>query len=352
MTVTYCPGDQDTIYDFPTIGIDKEAIYIGRNIFDKVGNFLSLSLFVIQKESLFNKGSAIITAFRDIVGYPGDSNPIRNAQGTLQPAMNFDSDGQYGYIISTDPKMFGSLLFWRIKNPGSEKPRLSNVMQLDVLTTGSLVDPSKVTFPDNYYGKFGAIEYVDDRLQMAHVINKQLYTTHAILTDIYGIGSEKGDRVSSRWYQFDLTGDPNGSGKMTEHFDTKPALVQAGTLYDDENATDPWAYNFPAIMTNKNGDLTLCGTVSSKNYPLSAFFTGRRKEDEKGTLYIGEKRPSVFFGGIGPFTRSLSQFGQRWGDFSYTQLDHEDDLTMWTIQEVARDGLEVQVVAELKAPKK
>lgn len=346
-----CPGDQNTIHDFPSMAIDKHAVYIGWNIFDAKQNFLTLTLNVIQKESLF-KGPAVITAFRDIIGFPGDSYPIRNAQGTLQPAMNFDCDDQkYGYLISTDPAMFGSLLFWRIEHPGSEKPRLSEVIPIDVLTTGSFVNPSPVTFPDNYYGNFGAIEYVDDRLQMAHVINRQLYTAHAILTDKNGIGSQDGDRVSSRWYQFDLTGDCTGCGKGCEKIHTKPALVQAGTLFDADNEEDPLAYNFPAIMTNKKGDLTLCGTVSSKKYPLSAFFVGRTEMDEQGTLLIGKNPPSVFYKGSGPFTRSLSSNTQRWGDFSYTQLDHEDGLTMWTIQEVAENGVEVQVVAELKAPK-
>lgn len=351
-----CPGDQNTEIDFPNLAIDDNAAYLSYSIYSSNGGSLTTSLFVFQKESLLGDGPVVATAFRDVVGYIGDQSPIRG-EFVLQPAMNFDKKPEFGYVVLNNPTMFGSLSFFRVIDPGSTSPSLSPMISIDVLTTGcAIANPALYpNFPENLYGDFGRIEYVDDRLQMAHVIDGQLYTTHAIVTDANGVGDPNGDRLSSRWYQINM----RGAKKHKEHATTKPILVQAGTLFDP-SPTDPLFYNFPSIMTNKRGDLTLCGTVSGNNQSLSAFYVGRLKSDPLGTLRIGATPPSVYFAGSGAYTFGLESitgitttgftFGQRWGDLSYTALDPEDKMTMWTIQEVSVDNAQTQVVAELKAP--
>src|SRR5436305_414219 len=45
-------GDDNLFADYPTLGIDVNALYMGANMFDVGGNFVSSSGWVIQKSSL------------------------------------------------------------------------------------------------------------------------------------------------------------------------------------------------------------------------------------------------------------------------------------------------------------
>ena len=120
-------------------------------------------------------------------------------------------------------------------------------------------------------------------LTAPHVRNKQLYVCHNIQVDNTGNGTPSGNRVGVRWYQFDLTGDPTGNGCGAETETTCPALVQWGTPFHSAEDT-PKFYYIPAIMTNKNGDLVIEGTVSGTNDFTNVFYAGRKATDPLGTL--------------------------------------------------------------------
>ena len=361
---TGCPGDQNNDYDSCRCEVDKNAIYIAFDIFNEAAPFFpftSSSAFVIQKESLINEGPAVITTFRDVIGFPGDSHPYRDATYNLTPVLNLDEDAPFGYYIAQDPQFWGKLVLFRVINPGSTAPTLSPGLPLDVPQTGMLISGTTLApFLGNLYGELGVLALIDDRLYNAHMRDKQLYTSHNILVDRNGVGTQSGDRCAARWYQIDVTGDSSGNGANTETATTLPVLVQAGTLFDS-SATNPLFYYMPSVMTNKNHDLTLCGTLSGVNQPTTAFFTGRVKSDPLGTLRVGATLADITLAlGGGPFTRSLgldsatgfytTTFGQRWGDWSYTAFDPVGDLDMWTVQEIALNGLTQVVIAQLQAP--
>ena len=345
-----CGGDQNSLIDFPTLGIDQNALYIGVTMFDNdSGLFSSNTLFVVQKASLLANGPAFITTFRDVVGFPGDTVPFRDASSTFQGVDNFDSNAQFGYFIGQDPTMWGRLILFRVINPGTTSPTLSPAIPIDVPTTGSgeYFPAKQIPFSGNLFGDLGKLDVLDDRPQMAHIRNGQLYTIHTILVFANGVGDPNGDRAAQRWYQIDVTGGG------TEIATTVPTLVQAGTLWDP-SPTNPLFYSYGAIMTNKRGDLTVCGTVSSNTLNASAFFTGRLTSDTLGTLRIGATVNDIIYAqGQGTFTQSLGRNeagGQRWGDFSYTSVDPTDDMTMWTIQNIVFNGLYPAAIAQLLAP--
>ncbi len=163
-----CPGDitpDAVLYDYCSAGLDQNAYYFTFNIFDNTsGPYISTSVFVIQKQSLFNGGPVVVTAFRDIVGYPGEEEPYRDASSTLIPAMNFDSDPEFGYFIGQDPLLFGKLIVYRVINPGSANPTLSAVSSIDVPTTYTITSPTTLApFAGNQYGILGVIGALDDR---------------------------------------------------------------------------------------------------------------------------------------------------------------------------------------------
>ncbi len=368
--------------DYPTMGIDQNALYVSiANYVQNNGEplpanvpWLSNTLFVIQKKSLYKgDGPVVITAFPDITkdtngNFVGDQQDYR-ANSTVFGLNNFeDPCPKFGYAIATDPVYFGKLRLYRILDAGSDSPSLVGPIIFDVMQTyAKESDPIGYSpFPTLLYGNFGKLEFLDDRLaDTSHINKKQIYTGHCLLVNSNGIcDPTTADRSGIRWYQLDVTGDPTGQGKGCEKATTVPALVQAGTLFDP-SMSDPLFYKFPAILSNSQEDISICGTVSGNKQPISAFYVGKAGTDPKdGTLNVGPTPlvlgVNVYAIGSGSFTRSLGlgggvgvafpPVGQRWGDMSYSSLDPLDKKTIWTIQEIAVDGLETLVVAQLQAP--
>src|SRR5438128_252420 len=63
-------GDTGKFADYPTLGIDANALYIGVNIFGSRGSpsaFSNTSVFVVRKSSVLSGGPIVVTAFRSLI---------------------------------------------------------------------------------------------------------------------------------------------------------------------------------------------------------------------------------------------------------------------------------------------
>src|SRR5258706_10196916 len=62
-------GDSGNFADYPTLGVDANALYIGVNVFRSrgQGTFSSTTGFVIRKSSILGPGPIVVTAFRGLV---------------------------------------------------------------------------------------------------------------------------------------------------------------------------------------------------------------------------------------------------------------------------------------------
>lgn len=369
-----CPGDVSaspvgTLFDFPLIGIDNNAVYVSTSVYENSNHaWVTNNLLVIQKSSLYNPAVPVfVTAFPTVVtngagGFVGDQQNFR-ATSTLVPLNNFDDPNpSFGYAIAQDPEFFGRLNVYRVLNAGTQAPSLAGPFVVNVLQTYSIKNNpiAYAPFAGQLYGNEGRLEYVDDRLaSSSHINKKQVYTAHAILVNNTGVASASGDRLGIRWYEIDVTGDATGQGLGTETVSTIPALVQAGTIFDAA-LTNPVYYYLPAIMSNGRSDLLIAGNASGVNQPISAFFVGKPGTDAKdGSMHIGMVEPNTFAIGSGSFTRSLgkgqgifssiSPIGQLWGQTSYSSVDPADNLTIWTIQEIAVNGAQRLIAAQFLA---
>src|SRR5215469_11681725 len=63
------PGDAVNFADYPTLGIDANALYIGANIFATkgTGSFVTTSAFVVRKSSLLSGGPIVVTTFTNLI---------------------------------------------------------------------------------------------------------------------------------------------------------------------------------------------------------------------------------------------------------------------------------------------
>lgn len=298
--------------DYPTLGIDANALYIGANMFTLAGSFSSTLGSVVNKASLLSGGPITATTFT-LLATPTGAGPF-----TPQGVDNYDPNPTEGYFIGVDNATFSTLMVNRVSNPGGT-PTVSGNLAVAVPTT---TFPAPVPHLGNTGGNNGRLDALDDRLFAAHVRGGRLWTAHNIRVNASGVASTAtGARVAVRWYEL---------GTLT----TTPTLVQSGTVFDSA-VTNPAFYFIPSIMVSGQGHAALGFSMAGNALTPNAGTIGRLKNDTLGTTQSPVANYTNSAATYNPPSDPGSSAGRRWGDYSYTSLDPCDDMTMWTIQEYA-----------------
>jgi len=312
-------GDTGDFADYPTLGIDANALYIGDNVYNAAGTaFVGCSGFVVRKSSILGTGPIVVTAFRGLVPSSSSEGPY-----TPQGVDNYDPAATEGYFIGTSMLTSGGngqnlqsgrLVVRRVSTPGATPTISGNLL----ITTAKTRTPIKVPHLGNTAGTNGNLDPVDDRLFAAHIRNGRLWTAHNIQVNSSGTASSSGGRNGSRWYELqNLTGTPS--------------VVEYGTVFDSasSNAKSYW---IPSIMVSGQGHVAMGFSTAGTNYRVNAGTVGRLATDALNTMQTPVEYTASSTA-YNPPGDPGGQYGRRWGDFSYTSLDPNDDMTMWTIQE-------------------
>jgi hypothetical protein len=303
-------GQASTFTDYPTLGVDINAIYIGTNMFSLAGSFVGTNGYVINRANLLAGGAYTVNTFLNLVA-GGGSGPF-----TPQGVDNFDATATEGYFIGVDNVLFSTLMLRRITNPGGVTPTISANISLTVPTTTS---PTTIPHLGNTGGTNGNLDALDDRLFAGMIRGGHLWTAHNIRVSTAGVASAAaGARNAARWY--DIT-----------NLATVPTLTQSGTIFDNA-ATNPRFYNIPSVMISGQGHAAFSMTTGGLTNRANAATTGRFTLDALGTTQAPvlttasttAYNPPSDPGGTG---------GRRWGDYSYVSLDPLDDMTMWMTHE-------------------
>ncbi len=329
-------GDSGCLADYPTLGIDANALYVGVNVFcpNNTGTltFSNTTAYVIRKTSVLGAGPLVVTAFRNLTTNADGAGPF-----TPQGVDNFDPAASEGYFIGIDKSLFGRLVIRRVTNPGGS-PLLSPNVYVNVLTTSY---PLTVRHSGNTKGTNGYLDAIDDRLFAAHLRNGRLWTTHNIAVSNTGAADGAPTRDATRWYEI---GDLNTN---------LPQLIQAGTLFAESasNSVDERNYFIPSIMVTGQGHVALGSSIAGSNEFINAVTAGRLAGDPLGSL----RTPALITNSTtayNPAGDSSNDFSfRRWGDYSYTSLDPCDDMTLWTIQQYCDSANSYAVrIAKLQAP--
>jgi hypothetical protein len=319
-------GDTGWFADYPTLGVDANALYVSGDMFNG-NNYAGSTGWVIRKSDLL-AGTLTAFAFRNSAGGMGAATSgITSARGV----SNDDPASTQGYFIGTDAGTKGRLVLVRVNTPGGT-PTLTAV-NISVPATAAPLDA-----PTN--GGTLNIDTVDDRLMLARMyLNRatnvrSLWTAHTIRVTSVGAGSSAGDRNGTRWYQ--LT---NLSGT--------PAVTQSGTLFDNA-ASNPVFYSDGTIAATGQGHAAIGTTTSSTSEFLQVSVAGRLVTDSLGSIQartVAQTSTTSYNAG--------SQNGSyRWGDFSVTTVDPVDDQSIWTFQEYcnATNSYGVRVIKLLAPP--
>ena len=295
--------------DYPTLGVDRNALYIGTNQFSGTsGGFQGTDGFVIRKSSVLSGGPIVVTHFQNI----GTSAGV--GLYTPQGVDNDDPNATEGYFIGADLTNFGRLQMRRVSDPAGT-PTISANIPITVPTTSNPID---VPQP----GVGSTLDALDDRLFLAKIQynsitnTRTLWTAHNIAVDANGVAASGGGRTASRWYQ--IQGFATGSN---------PALIQAGTVFDPA-ATSPNSYWIPSIVQNLQGNVLLGSSMGGAALSTGTISAVRLPSDALGTL------PTILpaQSGVGTYASS------RWGDYSFATVDPTDGMTFWSFQTFVNSG--------------
>jgi len=324
-------GDSTFFADYPTLGIDAHALYIGVNLFGsgRRGAFGGTTAFVVRKSSILGAGPIVVTTFANLIG-----KSMGHSTGPFSPqgVDNYDPSSTEGYVIGVDAGFYGKLQLRRISNPGGT-PSISSDVTITIPLNGATLN---VPHLGNTAGANGYLDGGDYRLLAAHLRNGHLWTSANIAVDNTGSPSGTDTRMGVRWY--DLNGIASGQ---------TPSVVQSGTVFQPSasNTNDQRCYWMGTIMVSGQGHAAMGFSVAGANEHANAGTVGRLSGDALGTM----RAPVLYTASSTAYNPSGdpgSTGGRRWGDFSYTSLDPSDDMTMWTIQEFcnATDSYGLQVV--------
>jgi hypothetical protein len=308
--------------DYPQLAVDANAIYIGVNDFtSSTGGFAGTSAYVIRKSSVLGAGPIVVTAFRNLTNGigPGPESP--------QPATDMDPSVNAGYIVGPDNQFLSRLDVRRITDPGGTPSISSNL----VVT----VPPTSLPLSVPALGTPGGIDALDDRAFEAMIGrgpdgSDSLWTAQNIAVD--STGSAPGNRDAARWYQLGT-------------LDATPSLVQSGTLFDTA-ASNPRFFWMPSIAMSGQGHASLNTSTAGVGRRAEIASSGRLASDPSGTTEPFDlTQTSTFAYNLG------SSSPRRWGDYSQTVVDPNDNMTFWTFQEYANANNSWGVrVIQLQAP--
>ena len=319
----------DDYFDYPTLGIDNAALYVGTNVFNKAYTVdKGSSLFVINKASLLS-GNVSFRVWQYGIG--SNKSGSDGVAGILAPqgVQNDDSTSNTGYFIGVNWAAYGSLVIKKISNPGGDAT-LSDDIVLTVPTT-------IVPIYQAALGSAGKLGVIDDRLFNATIMKNKinglssLWTAQCIEINAYGVATSGGGRNGSRWYEI-------------TNLNSTPTLRQAGTVFDNAT-TNPKGFIYPSIAMNGQGHAILGATTSSANRRTQVAYTTRYADDVLGKMQTYDTVTQA----TSPYVYDAAPY--RWGDFSQTVVDPTDNMTIWTFQQYAAGTNQWGMRAvEFKAP--
>lgn len=300
--LTQTGGSSRDFFDYPTLGVDKNYLYIGGNMFANGRNFSGCNLWVVNKATLV-AGSLTVTGFSHAL--------TKTDMYTPQGVHNDDEAASQGYFIGASQTAYSKLVIRRV-NYGTT-PTLSADLPLTTITTYS---------PKTVPTLGGTSIDGDDRRLCAAMVKKNiisksssLWIAQGTLLNSSGIGGSGGDRDGAYWAEIgNLTGTPS--------------ILQSAMLYDGANPTSSAVYYiYPTIALSGQGNNLMGFTSAGPAKYCQAASASRFRTD-----------PVATFNTPADFTNTTSTYSpgaSRWGDYTQTVVDPEDNMTMWTFTEYA-----------------
>jgi len=280
--------------DFPTLGVDANAVYLAGNMFYGENNSFGTSLTMLPKADLLASPPVITNrVFFGTLTYADRGavlQPVTCLDGSS--SGNILAAGDFGIDFQPHSNLVASTVF----NPGTPDATLAPATNIFVDSYTVPLDPTQ---PD------GTQTLADNDAR----ISARVYTVGGVIFAVHNV--EMIGRAAIRWYRINAA---------------DYTLLESGTIF--EKNLDLF---YPSIAANTNGVVVIaCNGSSIKTYISSYAYVGLT---QNGVTTFSD--PILLAAGsVNYHDRiELSNGGEsRWGDYSTVSVDPSDPAHFWTIQ--------------------
>ena len=286
--------------DYPTLGVDANAIYIGTNNFD-TANYVGTSLSSIPKSSLL---AALPTTAGIATFTQGTSGTLG---GTPQALTNYGTGYTGTKIIgNSNTVAFNSLRVTTLNNTGAAGATLGATAAVSIAIDG------QATLARQPNGS-RTIDTLDNRFSgTVYQVGNKIYAANAVNTTNQSSSQTAAGNTVVHWLVMDATTN---------------AILQEGTLSD--GTRDLWQ---PSIAANANGDVVIGYNKSGLDMNISAFASVGKTV---GGVLSFTSHLLLKTSTVNNYNDGFTGTPDRWGDYSATMIDPTDSNTFWTVQEWA-----------------
>jgi hypothetical protein len=313
--------------DYPTLALDKNAVYIGTNNF-KVGcnpanpaanAFCGTTLNVIPLDSLFNGGAPTVAGMKQFVTPYVPGNPLNEDRGFAIQGVNSNAAGSTGKAVAASLFDYDSIRY-NINGltPASAAGATEGPVQFMGEAAFQTAGPGRQ--PADIAANRRVIDTLDERISSSvYEVNGRIYMLHTVNSLL-----DPQDEARIRMVVLD-----SATNAIIDQFD----IGSAG--YD---------YYQGSIAVNQFGEVVV-GYNRSGLDPATGkigFYARVFKTGADGKLYgngveylLKESLTNDYHNGS--LKGQAAAGRQRWGDYSQVSVDPTDPHKFWLIGEFARE---------------
>jgi hypothetical protein len=303
--------------DYPTLALDKNAVYIGTN--DFAPSFKGTTLNVIPIASVFNAGGPTVANMKQFVtpynGLPGDED-----RGFAIQGVNSRSAGSTGKVVAASLFKYDSMGY-KVNGLSSTNATGSTTSGITYLGQAAYVSPGPGRQPSvAITANQRIIDTLDERISSsAYEANGKIYMVQTVNS-----GLDLEDEARVRYTVLDADsfailsqGDIGEAGY--DYYQGSIAVNEDGQVVIGYNrsglnpATGKISFMAQSFNTDASGNLVaLSGELLLKESLTDDY--------HNGSLY-----------------GQAAAGRQRWGDYSQVSVDPEDSSKFWVIGQFARE---------------
>lgn len=291
--------------DFPTLGVDSNAVYLSGNMFKGGNNNLGPNLLSIPKADLLNTN----THLPSTATYFGVLNPAIYGW-VLQVGTCFDASTNCAILsmgdIGSDSNEHSNIFTFRVLGPGRAGATLSTPIQITV-------NPYVCPFNSDQGAPLFTATQPDGTQDLQANDPRFAAKVYRVGDVLFGVhNTEFNNRIAIQWYRVSAT---NG------------VLLEQGMISD----TDLDLF-YPSIAANTNGTVVIgCNGSSIDTYISSYAYVG---QTASGVTTFGSS--ILLLAGMtnyqGEDVAIEGNSDSRWGDYSAMSVDPANPTDFWTIQ--------------------
>ncbi len=298
-TIKADPGNK-LWFDYPSLGFNRNWITVGGYLFKITGatgaadTVTRSRVWVLNKSSLYAAPSNISVPFFD-----------QNNYFHISPAVTYSATDNTQWLSSVfNPNSNGSGLLKLFSITGTQAAPVFTVGS--TVNVGGAWSNGGVAGPQS--GSATGLDLGDDRMLQSTFRNGTLWVGNSICLPAVNPTTCAAQVVAIN------TATATASENIRTAANTNGSVMQA----------------YPSITVNRNSDIFF-GYSTFRNNAFVTSTVSYRRNNGQGFFFYYFKGGEDWYVNLNP-TSGLN----RWGDYSATYIDPEDDVTAWTIQEYPR----------------